>query len=109
MFVKDIKSLEEYNSIVENNDFFAIKFHAAWCGPCRVLNDVLSKIDSSKINNVPFYALDVDSEFADEITRTWNIRNIPVIVFIKNGKEVHRIVGLTDVETIIKVINTTWE
>lgn len=61
-----------------------LKFYASWCGPCRVLSERLEGETLTEIN------VDQDHETAIK----YKIRNIPVLVFKKDGLEVHRTVGL---------------
>jgi thioredoxin 1 len=62
-----------------------LKFYANWCGPCRVLSERLKEEKEITEINV-----DTDHETAVK----YRIRNIPVLVFLKDGEEVHRSIGL---------------
>lgn len=61
-----------------------LKFYADWCGPCRVLSQRLEGEKLTEIN------VDKDHETAVK----YRVRTIPVLVFLKDGVEVHRTVGL---------------
>lgn len=58
-----------------------LKFSASWCGPCRVLAQTLKDVEG--ITNI-------DIEKEQELARKYNIRNVPTLVFLKDGVEVHR-------------------
>lgn len=58
-----------------------LKFSATWCGPCRVLAQTLKDVDG--ITNI-----DIDKDH--ETPRKYGIRSVPTLVFLKDGKEVHR-------------------
>ena len=65
-----------------------IKFGASWCGPCRAMIPILEELNS-KIN---IQEIDVDE--VDPIVLTnYKIRNIPVLILLKDNKEVWRHVG----------------
>lgn len=66
-----------------------LKFSADWCGPCKVLAQNLEGVNG--IINI-----DIDSNI--EIARQHNVRNVPLLVFKKNGKEVHRSSGIISKE-----------
>ena len=65
-----------------------IKFGASWCGPCRAMVPILEELqDKIDINEI-----DVDE--VDPIVLTnYKIRNIPVLILLKDNKEVWRHVG----------------
>ena len=77
-----------------------IKFGASWCGPCRAMIPILEELNS-KIN---IQEIDVDE--VDPIVLTnYKIRNIPVLILLKDNKEVWRHVGSiskTDLEKEIE-------
>jgi thioredoxin 1 len=58
-----------------------LKFSATWCGPCRVLAQTLEGVEG--ITNI-------DIEKDQETSRKYGIRSVPTLVFLKDGKEVHR-------------------
>lgn len=61
-----------------------LKFSATWCGPCRVLAQTLKDVPG--ITNI-------DIEKEQETARKYGIRSVPTLVFLKDGKEVHRQTG----------------
>ena len=58
-----------------------LKFSASWCGPCRVLAQTLKDVQG--ITNI-----DIDKDH--ETPPKYGIRSVPTLVFLKDGKEVHR-------------------
>jgi thioredoxin 1 len=77
-----------------------LKFYADWCGPCKVLSQ---RLEEEK--NITEINVDTDHETAIK----YRIRNIPVLVFLKDGEEVHRTTGLItkyEYDLIINEIKT---
>ena len=66
-----------------------LKFSATWCGPCKVLATTLK--DAAEIKSI-------DVEQDQETARKYNIRSVPTLVFLRNGKEVHRVSGSMPLE-----------
>ena len=65
-----------------------LKFGANWCAPCRSLVPILEELK----NKIEIEDIDVDK--VDPIVLTnYKIRNIPVLVLLKDDKEVWRHVG----------------
>ena len=79
--------------VLESEDLMIVKFHAEWCGPCKVLNQVLEVIENSLPDNVKIVAVNVD--FNPETSQEYGIRNIPAVLFFKNGEIVDRQIGST--------------
>jgi thioredoxin 1 len=80
-----------------------LKFSATWCGPCRVLAQTLKDVEG--ITNI-----DIDKD--QETPRKYGIRSVPTMVFLKDGKEVHRQSGnmpLQMYQQILTEINDSKE
>lgn len=61
-----------------------LKFYANWCGPCRVLSQRLEGENFTEIN------IDTDHETAVK----YKVRSVPTLIFLKDGEEVQRTIGL---------------
>ena len=69
--------------------------------------DATVNLDETKFD-VSFGEVNVDDDFADEITSSLGIRNIPVTIFFKDGKEIKRLVGLKTVQDLYNEINDAY-
>lgn len=69
------------------------KFSCEWCGPCKVLHNRL--ID---FNRVPIKEIDCENN-PDEVDK-YNIRNVPVLIFLDGDTEVVRLTGLVTIDDI---------
>lgn len=74
-----------------------IKVGASWCGPCRMIAPVVEEV-SDAVPEIPFYSVDVEK--FPPITKQFSINGVPVILFVENGKEVHRITGMATTAAI---------
>ena len=81
-------------------------FSAPWCGPCRTFGPIMEQV--SKTYQVQKVNVDEDSTLATK----YNIRNVPTLVFLKDGVEVHRVSGsmpLQQYKDILTEINDAKE
>ncbi len=85
--------------VTDNNakDFFAtelpivIDFSATWCGPCRQLAPIIDELAKEYDGRIAVGKCDIED--AVELTDEYNIRNVPTVLFIKDGKIVDKFVG----------------
>ena len=68
-----------------------VDFYATWCGPCKMLAPILESVEK-ETEGVAFFRIDVDQ--APDLARRFGIMSIPTLVFLKNGEEVARTVGV---------------
>jgi thioredoxin 1 len=64
---------------------------AEWCGPCRMVGPIAQEIGEEYKDQVVVGKLDVDNN--PNVTMKYGIRNIPTILFFKNGEVVDKQVG----------------
>jgi len=68
-----------------------VDFWAAWCGPCRMIWPVLEDLASSHAGHLKVVKVDVDANPA--LATRFGAQSIPLLVVIRDGKEVDRVVG----------------
>jgi thioredoxin 1 len=73
-----------------------LKFSATWCGPCKVLATTLLGVDG--ITNV-----DVDHD--RQLAIDHNVRSVPTLIFLQDGKEVERTTGAIPLSRYEEIIN----
>jgi len=68
-----------------------IDFWAEWCGPCRAITPIVEELAKEYDGRAIIGKLNVDEN--PEVTVKYGVRNIPTILFIKNGQVVDKQVG----------------
>lgn len=69
-----------------------LDFWAPWCAPCRVLVGLLEQMEDSFGAPVTFAKLNVDDD--PERAVAMGVRGVPTLVFLRDGREVGRVVGM---------------
>ncbi|MBQ8854356.1 MAG: thioredoxin [Alistipes sp.] len=82
---------ENYEAIVADSKPTVIDFWAEWCGPCRTIAPIVEEMAEEYVDRVNIGKCDVDS--ADDVVATYRVRNIPTLVFIKDGNVIGKHVG----------------
>lgn len=78
-----------------------IKFSRPGCVPCRALSNYLSDINLADLNAT---LTEIDITEQPDVIDRYQLSSVPVLVFERNGLEVHRLVGLRPVDEIIDAI-----
>jgi thioredoxin 1 len=68
-----------------------IDFWAEWCGPCRIIGPIINEISEDYKDRAIVGKVDVDSN--PNIAARFGIRNIPTVLFFKNGVVADKQVG----------------
>lgn len=71
-----------------------LKFKAVWCGPCKSLSNIMEGTDFG----VPVVEIDIDEDFESAVK--YNIRNVPTLVLVEDGKELKRTSGVMRADEI---------
>ncbi len=79
-----------------------IDFWAVWCGPCRQVGKIIDEIGEDYKDKVIIGKVNVDNNSG--ITAKFGIRNIPTIIFFKNGEVVDKQVGAVPKQTLVNKI-----
>lgn len=104
--IKEIKNQNDFETFVNanNEQIHVIKIGAEWCGPCRQLSTIIQNLEEDKVKNVIFGEVDIESDNVDDILTEYKVRNIPVILFIKNNEVVEKKVGLINANDMYNII-----
>ena len=68
-----------------------VDFWAPWCGPCRMVSPVVEQMGREYGGRLKVVKLNVDE--APAIAARYGVQGIPLLVVIKGGREVDRVVG----------------
>lgn len=76
-----------------------VDFWAEWCGPCRMVGPIVQEIGHDYEGKVVVGKLDVDNN--PGVSIKFGIRNIPTLLFFKNGQVVDKQVGAVPKQIIV--------
>jgi thioredoxin 2 len=68
-----------------------IDFWAPWCGPCHMVSPALERLAQAHAGRLKVVKLNIDT--AQEIASRYGVRGIPLLVLVRDGNEVDRLVG----------------
>ena len=78
-----------------------LDFYADWCGPCQMMKPVVAEFEKAH-PEVKVRAVNIDEE--QELASEYGVSGIPCLVFLKDGKEVDRVVGVAPLKKLEKLL-----
>lgn len=84
-------SSENFETLKNGDKPLVVDFWATWCGPCRMISPIISKLAEKYDGQIVVGKCDVEDN--DELSAEYGIRNIPTILFFKGGQMVDKLVG----------------
>jgi len=80
-----------FDELVAEGKPMVVDFWATWCGPCKKIGPYIEELAEQYGDQAIIGKVDVDDN--DQLAIRFGIRNIPTILFMKNGEIIEKQVG----------------
>lgn len=84
---------QNLESLMNSNKVMVIDFWATWCGPCRKMAPIVEQLANDYADTAIIGKCDIEEN--EDLAVKFGIRNIPTILFIKDGVVRDKQVGAT--------------
>lgn len=82
---------ENYEQLIATGKPMVLDFGATWCGPCKRISPIIDALAQEYAEQANIGKCDVEED--EDLAAKFGIRNVPTILFIKNGEVVDKQVG----------------
>ena len=89
--------------VIKSDKPVLVDFWAEWCGPCRMVAPIMEEISQEFAGKAIVVKCDVDS--SPGVSAKYGIRNIPTILFFKDGKIADKHVGAVPKTSFVTKLN----
>ena len=94
---------ENFNEIVENNEFVVLDFWAPWCGPCKNFAPIFEAVSK---NHEDIVFGKINTEEQQELGAYFNIRSIPTLMVMREKVALYTKSGLIPESALEGIITT---
>ena len=81
-----------------------VDFYADWCMPCKRLSPILESVAQTLTGEVTVAKVNIDE--SPSITQKFNVRSVPTLIVIRDGKVVNRQTGAGSEHQLLEFVNS---
>ena len=94
---------QSFDDAIQKHPLVLVDFWAEWCGPCRMIAPIVEELAQEYHGKALVAKVNVDH--SPSVSSRFGVRSIPTLLFIKDGKEVDKQVGVVGKKTIVERLN----
>lgn len=95
---------DNFKQLIDKKDQLVVAdFWAEWCGPCKMIGPTIEELSTEYEGKATIGKVNVEEQ--GDLAVEFGVRNIPTILFFKNGEVVDKQVGAVSKAALVEIIN----
>ena len=94
---------DTFDAAVNAAPLAMVDFWATWCGPCKMMGPIVEKLAGEYDGKALVAKVNTDEEA--DLAEKFEVSTIPTLVFLKNGAEFDRKIGVTPEAALREVLD----
>jgi len=90
-------------TVIKSDKPVIVDFWAEWCGPCRTIAPIIEDMSKEYAGKAIVAKCDVDIN--PLVTSKYGVRNIPTVLFFKDGKIADKQIGAVPKNNFVNKLN----
>lgn len=108
IFVSDLKHIEmakgkSFSEIIKGDQPVLVDFYATWCGPCKMMQPILTETAGKVGGKAKIIKIDVDKN--PMAANRFQVKSVPTLILFQKGKVVWRKAGVVQTHQLVDIIN----
>jgi thioredoxin 1 len=89
--IKEVRTDNFQNEVLQASGPVVIDFWADWCGPCRMLTPIVERVAEKLGGQLKIVKCNVDEN--PEIANRYGVSGIPNLIFFNHGRVIEQAIG----------------
>lgn len=94
---------KSFSEIIKGDQPVLVDFYATWCGPCKMMQPILTETAGKVGDKAKIIKIDIDKN--PMAASRFQVKSVPTLVLFQNGKIVWRQSGVVPAKQLVDVIN----